>query len=67
MVIFINEKEKKIENEAPTIQDIIDKGAYNTRYFVVYLNGEYVGRLHHHKTKLSPGDRLTIYPLVDGG
>lgn len=67
MVVYINDKETKINKDSLTIQDIIDKGAYNTKYFVVYLNGVYVPRMRHHRTKLNSGDKITIYPLVSGG
>lgn len=67
MVVYINEKETKFSEEKLTVQDVIDKGAYNTHYFIVYLNGEYLPRLRHRKTVLTEGDRITIYPLVSGG
>ena len=60
-------QEKQFKGNDLTIQDIIDQGKYNTQYFVVYLNEKYIGRLQHRKIKVSDGDRLKIYPLVDGG
>lgn len=67
MVVYINDQEKQFKENELTIQDIIDHGKYNTKYFVVYLNEKYIGRLQHHKIKLTDGDRVRIYPLVDGG
>lgn len=67
MVVQVNDKKIQVKSESPTIQDVIDEGSYKTRFFVVYLNDEFIPRMHHHRKKVSAGDRLTVYPLVDGG
>lgn len=66
MKLLVNGKEREIQGDKPVIQDVLDSMAFNTPFFVIFLNEEFVDRLKYLKQEVSEDDELTIFPLVTG-
>ncbi len=66
MKVTVNGQEKKIKGDNITVQDVLDSMAFNTLFFVIFLNDDFVDRLQYLKREVKEGDELTIFPLVTG-
>ncbi len=66
MKLIVNGHEKEIEGDKLTIQDVLDSMKFNTPFFVIFLNDDFVDRLQYLKSEVSEGDELTVFPLVAG-
>ena len=66
MKLIVNTQEKEVKGDNLTIQDVLDSMSFNTPFFVIFLNDEFVDRLKYLKQEVSEGDELTIFPLVTG-
>lgn len=66
MKLIVNGKEKEIKGDKLVIQDVLDSMTFNTPFFVIFLNEEFVDRLKYLKQEVSEGDELTVFPLVTG-
>jgi len=66
MNLKVNGQKKEIKGSKLVIQDVLDSMTFNTPFFVIFLNDEFVDRLKYLKQEVSEGDQLTIFPLVTG-
>ena len=66
MNLKVNGQKKEIKGSKLVIQDVLDSMTFNTPFFVIFLNDEFVDRLKYLKQEVSEGDELTIFPLVTG-
>ncbi|MFW5974976.1 MAG: sulfur carrier protein ThiS [Bacteroidota bacterium] len=66
MRVTVNGQEKDIQGEDITVQDVLDTMSFNTLFFVIFLNNEFIDRLQYLKREVKEGDELTIFPLVTG-
>lgn len=66
MKLIINGMAQEFKQEELIIQDVIDSMKYNTQLFVVFRNEEFIDRLQYLKLKLEDGDKITVFPLLQG-